>query len=289
MGKKQVRVVVVRKWVTVALLALVSLLLVAFVLFLSGKAYLHERPPLSLLSARSPEAALAGLAPAIANFPAYAASGFDPQSLAARNIVAAGYPPDLVSGTTSLWGLYWAQFWEVTQCQWQKRFDPAFPTYDGGVNDIDGTGGYDYAGRVAEDRAIARRVAQVATTGRIRRPLITVAGTMDALLPIQRSARAYEAKVLGAGHHGRDRHDRDHDRGPAYRLYEVQNGNHIETFKSAFPQLELIQPHAQRAFDLLVDHVESGARLPPSQCIARGGAITGAPAQAGHCAQLLAP
>ena len=50
------------------LLALVSLLLVAFVLFLSGKAYLHERPPLSLLSARSPEAALAGLAPAIANF-----------------------------------------------------------------------------------------------------------------------------------------------------------------------------------------------------------------------------
>ena len=68
MGKKQVRVVVVRKWVTVALLALVSLLLVAFVLFLSGKAYLHERPPLSLLSARSPEAALAGLAPAIANF-----------------------------------------------------------------------------------------------------------------------------------------------------------------------------------------------------------------------------
>src|SRR3954469_7062984 len=125
---------------------------------------------------------LIDLPPAIANFGAYVASGFDPDSLAARNIQAAGYPPDLVSGTTSLWGLYSAQFWEVTQCQWQKRFDPAFTTYPGGLNDIDGTGGYDYAGRAAADPAIARGVAQVATTGRIRRPLITVAGTMDALL-----------------------------------------------------------------------------------------------------------
>src|SRR6185295_18742852 len=120
----------------------------------------------TFIDARGPNL-LEDLPPAIANFPAYAASGFDPQSLAARNIVAAGYPPDLVSGTTSgtssLWGLYWAQFWEVTQCQWQKRFDPAFPTYDGGPNDIDGTGGYDYAGRAAADPAIAQRVAQAAT------------------------------------------------------------------------------------------------------------------------------
>ncbi|TMQ02730.1 MAG: hypothetical protein E6J91_50360 [Deltaproteobacteria bacterium] len=242
---------------------------------------------------------LIDLPPAIANFPAYAASGFDPNSLAARNIRAAGYPPDLVSGTTSLWGLYWGQFWEVTQCQWQKRFDPAFQTYPGGLNDIDGTGGYDFAARAAADPAIAQSLAQVATTGRIRRPLITVAGTMDALLPIQRDARVYESLVRrGCELHGncdgdRGRGDRERDdRGehrPAYRLYEVQNGNHIETFRGAFPQLELIQPHAQRAFDLLVDHVEHHAQLPPSQCIPRGGAIASAPAQAGHCAELFAP
>jgi len=250
---------------------------------------------------------LIDLPPAIANFAAYAASGFDPSSLAARNIVAAGYPPDLVTGTTSLWGLYWGQFWEVTQCQWQKRFDPTFATYDGGPNNIDGTGGYDYAGRVAADPTIASRVAAVATTGRIKRPLITVTGTMDALLPIQRGARAYEALVRRAAcehhgdhhdHHGDcdgDRDDRrghgehDDDRGAPYRLYEVQNGNHIETFKTTFPQLELIQPHAQRAFDLLVDHVEHDARLPPSQCVARGGAITARPDAPGHCAQLFAP
>ncbi len=56
-----------------------------------------------------------------------------------------------------------------------------------------------------------------------------------------------------------------------------------------FPQLELIEPHAQRALDLLVRYVEHGDALPPSQCIPRGGAIAGAPAQPGHCAHLFAP
>jgi dienelactone hydrolase len=251
---------------------------------------------------------LIDLPPAIANFPAYVASGFDPNSAAAQAITAAGYPPDIIAGTASLWGSYWAQFWEVTQCQWQKRFDPAVTTYPGGINDVTGTGGYDFAARAAADPQIAKRLAQVATTGRIQRPLITVAGTMDGLLPIQRSARAYEARVRDCDRHGghgrghgqghgddhddcddrRDGHGHGHDR-PAYRLYEVQNGNHIETFKRTFAQLEFIQPHAQRAFDLLVDHVEHRAPLPPSQCIPRGGAITSGPAQPGHCAQLLAP
>ena len=68
------------------------------------------------------------------------------------------------------------------------------------------------------------------------------------------------------------RTDQQHQR-PAYRLYEVQNGNHIETYKDTFPQLELIQPHAQDAFDLLVKYVEHGAELPPNQCTPRSGSI----------------
>jgi hypothetical protein len=235
---------------------------------------------------------LIDLPPAIAHFPAYAASGFDPNSAAARSIVAAGYPPDLVAGTTSFWGLHWAQFWEVTQCQWQKRFDPSFVTYRGGLNDVEGTGGYDYAARVAADPSIARSLAEVATSGKIKRPLITVTGTMDALLPIERSARSYEALVRRScrGCDDRDGHGDAHGRrAPLYRLYEVQNGNHIEAFRNTFPQLELIQPHAQRAFELLVDHVETRTRLPPSQCVPRGGAIAAQPAQPGHCASLLAP
>jgi Tannase and feruloyl esterase len=60
---------------------------------------------------------LSTLPPAILNYPDYVASGFNPDSTAAKNILAAGYPPDLTTTeggmTISLWGLHYLQFWEV--------------------------------------------------------------------------------------------------------------------------------------------------------------------------------
>ena len=230
---------------------------------------------------------LSTLPPAILNYPDYVASGFDAGSTAAKNIRGAGYPPDLTvtsaGATTSLWGLYWTQFWEVTQCQWQKRLDPAYDTY------VSGTGTYTYVDRLSASD-VGANIAAFATTGRIRRPLITVAGTMDGLLPIDVHARAYARKVADALHREDDAPDLpSQERAPDYRLYEVQNGNHIETFATTFPQLQFIEPHAQKAFDLLVAKIELAAPLPPSQCIPVGGQIAAIPAQPGHCASLLAP
>jgi len=227
---------------------------------------------------------LSYLPPAIKNFPAYVASGYDPLSQAAKNIVDAGYPPDIVKrdSTTgafvdSLWKHYSDQFWEVTACQWQERFDPTYATYAAGL------GNYDLAARLAAVPGIASSLAAIESTGKIKKPLITVAGSMDALLPTKLQARVYEAAVEGSR-----KGNNDH-RNAQYRFYEVQNGNHIESYIPLFPQLRLIQPHAQKAFDLLVDHVENKAPLPPSQCIPKDGAISDTPAQAGNCAQLLAP
>jgi hypothetical protein len=172
-----------------------------------------------------------------------------------------------------MWQRYWVSFWEVTMCQWQKRFDPAYATY------VQGLAAYDYASRAATTR-VENELAAVATTGKTKRPLVTVAGTMDALLPIDRHARAYREAVQ-TSRRGDDR------RRSQYRLWEVQNGNHIETYRQFYPQLEYIQPHAQRAFDLLVDHVEQGTALPPDQCIPRGGTIVAQPPQPGPCASLL--
>ena len=193
-------------------------------------------------------ALLIDLPPAIRNFPAYLASGFDPQSPAAQNIRAAGYPPDIVNGNTSLWRLYADQFWEITLCQWQKRLDPAYDIYGAGP------GNYDYSARLRTVKSLESGLMAIATTGRIKRPLVSIAGTLDALLPIERHARAYKARVMAW---------REANDVPQYRLYEVENGNHIDVFRNIFPQLELLQPRAQYAFDLLVDHVESGAPLPP--------------------------
>jgi hypothetical protein len=230
---------------------------------------------------------LSTLPPAILNFPDYVSSGFDQISTAAKNIITAGYPPDIVVGSNSLWGRYSAEFWEVTFCQWQKRLDPTYDTYGSG------TGTYSYVARLSASD-VGDDVAAIATTGNIGKPLITVAGTMDALLPINLHARAYARAVSSFSGKGEDG-DHHRPKHPAYRLYEVQNGNHIETYKvgppplPAFPQLELIQPHAQRAFDLLVDFVERGADLPPDQCIPRGGSIASSPAESGHCAALFVP
>ena len=129
-------------------------------------------------------------------------------------------------------------------------------------------------------------IAAFANTGLIKSPLVTVAGTMDSLLLIDHHARAYARKVMAPLDDDRKGHDKKE---PAYRLYEVQNGNHIETYQDFFPQLELIMPHAQRAFDLLVLKVEQKVALPPDQCIPRRGAIASTPAQPGHCADLFVP
>jgi hypothetical protein len=224
---------------------------------------------------------------AIAQFPAYrdgtgspTRTPYDPASPAAQAIRAAGYPPDVLQRAAngvvmrSLWENYWTSFWEVTQCQWQKRLDPAYDTYRAG------TGAYPASRATSEE--VSAELAAFATTGKIKKPLVTVAGTLDALLPVLHHARAY-ADAVAASRRGHDDHRR-----PQHRYYEVQNGNHIEAYIPQFPPgvLELLQPHAQRAFDLLVAHVEENAPLPPDQCVPHGGAIAAHPGQPGRCAEL---
>jgi hypothetical protein len=217
---------------------------------------------------------LTDLASGNLNYTDYAASGLSSSSTAYSNLLLAGYPPDIVnSSTSSLWTSYWGDFWEVTECQWQKRLDPTYNTYGAGM------GHYNYTARRPFTQ-VGENLDAFATTGLIYKPLITVAGTMDSLLPIDHHARAYERAVRSHDHNGFG------GNGGVYRLYEVQNGNHIEAYQDTFPQLELIEPHAQHALDLLVQSVEQHVALPPSQCIPHGGAIASSPSQPGHCANL---
>jgi hypothetical protein len=229
------------------------------------------------VDARTPNL-LTDLPPGVLNFPDYAASGFAAASTAAKNIRAAGYPPDVVNGTDSMWQRYYNSYWELTMCQWQKRMDPAYDTYGSGLAT------YDYWQRLSFSNVGANMDAS-ATSGLIQRPLVTVAGTMDALLPIDHHARAYERAVQDgyALRHGPGKHR------PAFRLYEVQNATHIENYHKFYPQIEYLLPHTHKAFDLLVAHVEDGASLPSSQCIPRGGSISATPAQPGHCTEYLVP
>src|ERR1041384_6911677 len=121
---------------------------------------------------------------------------------------------------TTLWTNNNAQFWEVTQCQWQKRLDPAYDTYGPAFT---GPRDYDFAARTLTNPEVQQNLAAFETTGKIKAPLITLAGTMDALLPIQTQAREYAGKVAAS------RNGNNDERAAQYRLYEIQNGNHTES------------------------------------------------------------
>jgi hypothetical protein len=102
------------------------------------------------------------------------------------------------------------------------------------------------------------------------------------LITLKGHARPYKAMVEAKGY------------GENYRLYEVQNGNHVDSFMGAtvgkqLPNLELIQPRAHEAFDLLEDWVERGIAPPPSHCVKRGGTIVDTPTQPTECKNLLEP
>jgi hypothetical protein len=214
----------------------------------------------------------------------YALSGFNPTTAAHQAIVAAGYPPDIRANPPtpantfsplvgSLYETHANNYWDVTTCVFAKELDPA---YAGAPEN------YDYAAR-RKPFHLSPRMGHISTDGDIRRPLLSIQGTMDALLPIQRHGRPFRDAVVAAG------------RADLHRLYEVQNGNHIERYRQSccnFTQLEFIQPHAQEAFRRLVAWVESSVAPPRSQCIPRGGALIDNPALAGRperCAVLLAP
>jgi 3HB-oligomer hydrolase (3HBOH)/Tannase and feruloyl esterase len=209
----------------------------------------------------------------LTHFPAYRDSGFDPDGAAARAIRAAHWPPDLVENGTSLWALNRFAFWEVTECLYVKELDPR---YNPGPGNFPAFALYDPAAR---GETLRKQIRKIANSGRITRPLISVHGTLDALIPLEGHARPYKALVESQGF------------GANYRLYEVQNGNHLESFKgdlprAQLPSLELIQPHAHRAFELLEAWVEKGQPAPPSQCVPRDGSISSTPVQT-SCSSLL--
>src|SRR5450755_3346943 len=84
MGKREVRLIVVPKWVTVILLIVVSAAMTALILYLSGKAYENGREPMRDLLLRLMQrgadvprsAILASVMPSIANMLFFVPWGF---------------------------------------------------------------------------------------------------------------------------------------------------------------------------------------------------------------------
>jgi hypothetical protein len=199
---------------------------------------------------------LSFLPPALKNYPRYRATG---DTAAHDAIIAAGFAP----GSEFLWDDHYAVYWDLTQRTYREEFDP---TWDGAMDagtpfcpsgapscDAD----YDYAARPA---AVREAVAKVANTGKIGKPLLTLHGTLDTLLPIRVDSDVYARKVDAAG------------AGALHRYYVIEAGNHVDGRYDTFPgRLRPMLPCHRTAFVALERWVEQGAAPPDSQYVPRGG------------------
>lgn len=176
---------------------------------------------------------------------------------ATRAMYDAGFP----RGSEFLWDHHYAVYWDLTQRTYREEFDPG---YDGALQAgvpfcLPGTpacdADYDYASRPPEVRAALERVQ---LTGRIGKPMLTLHGTLDTLLPPATDSDVYTRLVADAGRAG------DH------RYYVVEQGNHVDGLYDTFPdRLRPILPCHREAFVALEDWVERGTPPPPSGTIPR--------------------
>ncbi|MFD8828021.1 3-hydroxybutyrate oligomer hydrolase family protein [Streptomyces sp. NPDC059605] len=193
---------------------------------------------------------------AMRHYPVYAAGG-EGAGAARDALHAAGYP----AGSEFLWPYHHQVYWDLTQRIYREEIDPDFdgaleagtPYCASGTPACDAD--YDYSTRPDEVR---RAVRKIGLTGRIGKPLITVHGTLDVLLPIGRDSDVYARMVKESG------------RGSLHRYYRIEDGTHTDSLFDVFPdRLRPLTPCHRSAFTALEDWLTEGRRPPASRTVAR--------------------
>jgi hypothetical protein len=191
---------------------------------------------------------------ALKNYPRYAATG---DQAAHDAIIRAGFVP----GSEFLWPFHETVYWDLTQRIYREEFDPTFdgdlkagiPFCASGTPSCDAD--YDYASR---PQSVKDAVASVQLTGAIGKPMLTVQGTLDTLLPPATDADVYDRLIDQAG------------AGALHRYYSVADGTHTDGLYAAFPdKLRPLLPCARTAFDDLTGWVERGVQPPADGLRAR--------------------
>ncbi|QUC60262.1 tannase/feruloyl esterase family alpha/beta hydrolase [Streptomyces sp. A2-16] len=193
---------------------------------------------------------------ALRHYPVYAAGG-DGSREAQEALHAAGFP----AGSEFLWPYHHQVYWDLTQRIYREELDPGFDGATEAGTPYCTTGSpacdadYDYPARPDEVR---RAVARISLTGRIGKPLITLHGTLDVLLPISQDSDVYARMVRDAG------------RGGLHRYYRVEGGTHTDALVDLFPdRLRPLAPCYRTAFRALERWLGTGSRPPASGTVGR--------------------
>ncbi|TFV85872.1 tannase/feruloyl esterase family alpha/beta hydrolase [Blastococcus sp. CT_GayMR16] len=190
----------------------------------------------------------------------YPQAAVDPA--ARQRMYDVGFEP----GSEVLWPDHYAVYWDLTQRSYREAFDPE---YDGATKagtpfcrtgTAPGTptacdAEYDYASR---PQAVKDAVASVSLTGDIGKPMLTLHGDLDALLPIRADSDVYTAMIADAG------------RSDLHRYYTIEDGNHVDDRADLYPaEIRPILPCYREAFQRLTEWVTAGEAPPVSQVVHR--------------------
>ncbi|WP_203656176.1 tannase/feruloyl esterase family alpha/beta hydrolase [Actinocatenispora rupis] len=169
-------------------------------------------------------------------------------------MLAAGFAP----GSDFLWPYHDQVYWDLTQRIYRAEFDPGFSPGDPAGSPFCASGSphcdadYDYASRPA---AVHRAVARIALTGRIGKPLISLQGTLDTLLPIRTDGDVYARMVRGA----------------PFRYYRIAGGTHTDGLYDTYPdRLRPILPCYRAALAAMGAWLSGSATPPPGGTVPRG-------------------
>jgi pimeloyl-ACP methyl ester carboxylesterase len=136
----------------------------------------------------------------------------------------AGYP----KGSEFLWEEHYLEYWDLTQRIYREEFDPL---YDGDREEADNTPGVpqcqeetntqgcdaNYRYKKRPER-VREAVEKVSLSGNIGKPMLTVTGTYDVLLPIRLHSTQYRALIENQG------------KGSKHRYYKIENGTHVDSY-----------------------------------------------------------
>jgi predicted esterase len=182
----------------------------------------------------------------------------------ADDMYAAGF----ARGSEPLWPYHQQVYWGLTQKTYRAQFDPAYdpdcpgPTAGTTLPEIlapcPSDAAYDAWFADPRSQHVHDALARVSLTGTIGRPLLTLHGTLDTLLPISTNSDAYAQMIA----------DAECDR--MHRYYRIEGGNHVDSLVGLDPEhLRPMLPCFRAAFDALIAWVEDGREPPASTTVPR--------------------
>jgi hypothetical protein len=185
-------------------------------------------------------------------------------------------------GSQPLWAYHATVYWGLTQKIYRAEFDPGFDEVCPGASagatvpeilaHCPSDAAYDDWFDLPASQPAHDALARISLTGKIKKPLLTLHGTLDTLLPISTDSDVYTEMIA------------DQDRDRLHRYYRIEGGNHVDSLVGIDPtHLRPMLPCFRTAFDALTAWVEDGEKPPTSDTVPRPDGLATDPALLNEC------